>query len=779
VAGGANIRAGGVFIEINARADAALGVLREFSAGLDHLAAKARDAGLVLSGLATAIAVPLGLATKEALKFEQQIANVSGLLESTDMAEGYRSGILELSEQFGESTDTLAVGLYNLLSAGVPASKALQALAVSARLGRIGLTDSATAIDALTTVMNSYGISADKAARVSDIFIKTQDRGKTTVAQFAPEIGQVAAIAAQAGVSLEELGAAIATVTYTTGKTDISITALRGMLSEIVNPTNEAKELMEKLGVGFSYAELQSKGLYNVMKGLQGLPIDAITRLFPDVRSRVAVSSILQNLDRFREDLDIMGNSAGASAKKFEIAFATDAFRVEQATAAIARLRDAIGTALAPAVGRAAVVLRAAVGVAREWAEANGDTIRTVAVLTAGVAALGVALLASAAGFTALGVAASVLFNVLSAVKAIALAVFGMPGAVVLLAVAFLALGDAISEAFGYGSLGVADFLRAIRVGGQSVGAWTDAVLADARYMYAEMEAEAGAFKDRFVNGFAFIGRTVQIAFLQVIRSVVEALGKMTTATINAVATVATSMGSLGLISEETVAKVQAGAVASKLNIEDNRRALSVQIVEAATAREAALYASTATVKDRQAELARLREVRDEAQRLIFQADAGKPGAGDLAGDYAAKMKERLLAAVDSFTQETGGIGPLEEMKNKLLAAVDSQMGLNEAKDSFLELADAAAKAAGGIGAPAAPPALGNALDDKVKGAESVFQGGSGGRGIFSGFAAGALGGDPGTSRRTADAAERTAKASERTVTLLEQISLNGGGSFE
>lgn len=779
MAGGANIRAGGVFIEINARADAALGVLRQFSAGLDHLAAKARDAGLVLSGLATAIAVPLGLATKDALKFEQQIANVSGLLESTDMAEGFRSGILELSEQFGESTDTLAVGLYNLLSAGVPASKALQTLAVSARLGRIGLTDSATAIDALTTVLNSYGVSADNAARVSDIFIKTQDRGKTTVAEFAPEIGQVASIAATAGVSLEELGAAIATVSYATGRTDITITALRGTISEILKPAGEAQELLDKFGIDMSYAALRSKGLYGVMKQFQGLPTDVITKIFPGAHSRVAVTNLISHLDRFKEDIEIMGNSAGASARKFEIAFATDAFKVEQATAAMSRLKDAIGSALAPAVGKAAVVLRAAVGVAREWAEANGDTIRTVAVLTAGVAALGVALLASAAGFTALSVAASVIFNVLGAVKALTLMVFGLPGAVVFLAVAFLALGDAIAEAFGYGSAGIADFLRAIRVGGQSVGAWSDAVLADARYMYAAIETEAGAFKDRFVNGFAFIGRTVQIAFLQIIRAIVDALGKLTTATINTVATVATSMASLGLISQETAAKVQAGAVESKLNIEENRRSLSVQIVEAATAREAALYASSANVKDREAELARLREVRDQAQRLTFQADTGKAGAGDLAGDYAAKMKERLLAAVDSFTQDVGGLGPLEEMKNKLLEAVDNQMGLDKAKDSFLELADAAAKASGKIGAPAAPPALGNALDDKVKGAESVFQGGSGGRGIFSGFAAGALGGDPGTSRRTADATERTAKASERTATILEQISLNGGGFFE
>ena len=57
--------------------------------------------------------------------------------------------------------------------------------------------------------LNAYGLESDKAAKLVDGFIQTQNDGKIVVDQYAQQIGRIAPIAAGAGVSIDELNAAI------------------------------------------------------------------------------------------------------------------------------------------------------------------------------------------------------------------------------------------------------------------------------------------------------------------------------------------------------------------------------------------------------------------------------------------------------------------------------------------------------------------------------------------------------------------------------------------
>ena len=80
----------------------------------------------------------------------------------------FTDGVRRMSVEFGESTEALAGGLYDILSASVAPGKALDVLAVAARAAKAGLTDTKTAADAITTILNSYGLAAEDAGKVSD-----------------------------------------------------------------------------------------------------------------------------------------------------------------------------------------------------------------------------------------------------------------------------------------------------------------------------------------------------------------------------------------------------------------------------------------------------------------------------------------------------------------------------------------------------------------------------------------------------------------------------------
>ncbi len=163
------IRAGAAYIELYANDNRLVRGLNRAQKRLKTFSVGVRDLGRRMVILSAIMATPLIAGVKVFADFEQQMANVSTMLAEPEKHMGrFRQGIREMAVEFGESTETLAGGLYDILSASIPAEKALDVLAVSAKAAKAGMTDTATAADAITTVLNAYGLSAEHAASVSD-----------------------------------------------------------------------------------------------------------------------------------------------------------------------------------------------------------------------------------------------------------------------------------------------------------------------------------------------------------------------------------------------------------------------------------------------------------------------------------------------------------------------------------------------------------------------------------------------------------------------------------
>ncbi|KOR24204.1 phage tail tape measure protein [Clostridium sp. L74] len=136
----------------------------------------------------------------------------------------------------------------------------------------MGFTETSTAVDGLTTVLNSYGLEADKATDISNQMLICQNLGKTTFGELASAVGKITPITAQLGVTTEELFSSLASTTAQGLATSESVTALKAAMSNIIKPSKEAGEAAEQLGIDFSISALQSKGwmgfLQDVKKGL-------------------------------------------------------------------------------------------------------------------------------------------------------------------------------------------------------------------------------------------------------------------------------------------------------------------------------------------------------------------------------------------------------------------------------------------------------------------------------------------------------------------------------
>ncbi len=175
----ANIKAGAAYVELFTQDNRLVRGLISAQKKLKAFSASATRIGKKLMATSLIMAMPFAIGVKAAASFEEEMANVSTMLDQPEKhMKRLTRGVRDMSIQFGEGTDTLAKGLYDILSASIPAEKALYVLSVSAKAARAGLTDTGVAADAITTVLNAYGMSAEKAGDVSDWLFSIVKKGK-------------------------------------------------------------------------------------------------------------------------------------------------------------------------------------------------------------------------------------------------------------------------------------------------------------------------------------------------------------------------------------------------------------------------------------------------------------------------------------------------------------------------------------------------------------------------------------------------------------------------
>lgn len=96
---------------------------------------------------------------------------------------------MELSNKTGIAANAIADDVYNAISAGQKTGDAVNFVTNSTKLAKAGFAESSQTLDVLTTVLNAYGMSADKVSTVSDMLVQTQNKGKVTVGELASSYG--------------------------------------------------------------------------------------------------------------------------------------------------------------------------------------------------------------------------------------------------------------------------------------------------------------------------------------------------------------------------------------------------------------------------------------------------------------------------------------------------------------------------------------------------------------------------------------------------------------
>lgn len=296
--------------------------------------------------------------------FTNGLAKVSTLVDTTvvDMNK-MRQELIALSNETGVSVTELTEGTYQAISASVEAGKAVEFMRVSALGARAGFTDMSTATDALTTIINAYGFETERASAMMDRLIITQNQGKTTVDEIGKSIGQVIPTAASAGMQIDELLASVAALTASGTQTSASMTGLKAALSNIIKPSKDAFDTAAELGLSFNQAHLEAVGwaqfLDEIKEATNG-NIETMGKLFGSTEALNVVLSLTGNgADKFREALDGMANSIGATDDAVKKLDATPAAQLEEAVNQLKNASMELSEGLTPLISRMSTMTKA------------------------------------------------------------------------------------------------------------------------------------------------------------------------------------------------------------------------------------------------------------------------------------------------------------------------------------------------------------------------------------------------------------------------------------
>lgn len=203
----------------------------------------------------------LTVVTKTSSDFQNGMAKMSTLFDTSQVSiQKLSKEFLNLSNETGKGATELTEAGYQALSASVPVEKLGSFIRTSANMAKVGFTDTATAVDLLSTAVNAYGLKADQADNIANKLVNTQNLGKTSVNELSSSMGKVIPTAAGMNVNLDQLCTMYTLMTKQGIATAESTTYMNSMLNELGDSGTDVGEILKEK-TGKSFQELMKDGM--------------------------------------------------------------------------------------------------------------------------------------------------------------------------------------------------------------------------------------------------------------------------------------------------------------------------------------------------------------------------------------------------------------------------------------------------------------------------------------------------------------------------------------
>jgi len=345
--------------------------------------------GAMVAGVAAVSTASL----KMAADYDSAMREVNTMMQLGEAEfKDFSGSVREMASAMGVDAVESAKAMYQAISAGVPKENAVDFLRVATKAAIGGVTDTATAVDGLTTILNAFKMPVNEAEKVADLMFTTVKGGKTTFQELSDALFNVAPIAKASGVSIDEVTAALATMTKQGIPTSVATTQLRAAIQSMTAPTIRQEKYLKELGLEMSKTHMETEGLAVVMQELvdaTGGDMAMLRKLIGSVEGVQAVLSLAgENADIFAADLDAMADSAGNAEAAFQQMEKSTTRQMEKLKTSFQDMAISIGTALMPVLEQVIKYVKPIIEKIGQWISDNPELTKTILLVAGAVGGL-------------------------------------------------------------------------------------------------------------------------------------------------------------------------------------------------------------------------------------------------------------------------------------------------------------------------------------------------------------------------------------------------------
>lgn len=224
-----------------------------------------------------------------AIDFHIKVAEVMTIDPNQLPFQYWADGIKKLSDIYGTGILDQTEAAYQTLSNQVAKSgETFEFLATANELAIATVSDAQTAVNALTSVLNAYNLSLTEARQIAADYFMSVDLGRFRLNELADTIGTVAASAAQVGIPMRDLHAALDLMTIRGVTSSNAMTYMRNIIMRLFKPTGEMTKYFEMLGVETGEQAIRTYTLAGFMQRMMEVTkgaSDEIAAMFNNIRS--------------------------------------------------------------------------------------------------------------------------------------------------------------------------------------------------------------------------------------------------------------------------------------------------------------------------------------------------------------------------------------------------------------------------------------------------------------------------------------------------------------
>lgn len=292
-------------------------------------------------------------AADAAEEFQLQVARIDAITDNLNFDQ-IEEQILGLSSALARPVDEVGAALFEAFQNELGDTKETLDIVSGAAndLALITGGDLVQAVNAISSAIKGYNLDIDAAGETAAIFFNAIDNGRVTLDELEGSLGKVAGLGRAAGVDLQNLSAAVATITLSGTDANVAFTQLRNVLNKAIKPTKELRGALNELQVSsFNQLVEKSGNLRNALQAIfdqLGRDPERFAKAFNTIRGQLGAINILleDGTDGASEFNRILAEGEGA-AEKLAAGLKgirdTDAFKSQQQAAEFNRILTELG----------------------------------------------------------------------------------------------------------------------------------------------------------------------------------------------------------------------------------------------------------------------------------------------------------------------------------------------------------------------------------------------------------------------------------------------------